>query len=223
MEMVENATMEWNTKDKKTTRENMYKMIVYWMYVEDMQSANKSRKDILNGFWKKLQGKKTSWMTKERHWLLVFVGENRRFGSEIQGAILGQFLAFKGDAFEGDFDLQRWKRVKAAFLTKRLIIVFRRWRSRRQIWRTFLFGAVSKDDADNRDQQSHRNILYSILSCYASFWKLSNEIFSSHNWNVTRTIISHKQGVYLVTIDWLYAWLTIAWPIDWHIDWFSRF
>ena len=44
-----------------------------------------------------------------------------------------------------------------------------------------VFGAVSKDDADNRDQQSHRNILYSILSCYASFWKLSNEIFSSHN------------------------------------------
>ena len=44
-----------------------------------------------------------------------------------------------------------------------------------------VFGAVSKDDADNRDQQSHRNILYSISSCYASFCKLSNELFSSHN------------------------------------------
>ena len=86
-----------------------------------------------------------------------------------------------------------------------------------------LFGAVAKDDADDQDQQSLRNIRYCILNWLASSSWINSWIFVSFSLKSTCIDNSHKHGKCLATNDWLYAWLMLAWPLDWHIDWFSRF
>ena len=86
-----------------------------------------------------------------------------------------------------------------------------------------VFGAVAKDDADDQDQQSLRNIRYCILNWLASSSWINSWIFVSFSLKSTCIDNSHKHGKCLATNDWLYAWLMLAWPLDWHIDWFSRF